>query len=141
MPAIGLVAGLCSGLLGVGGGIVMVPLLVALAHFTQKDAQATSLLAILPIALVGAAVFAVHGEVAYGLAGLLAAGSLVGAPVGARIMAQSAESTLKITFAVVMIVVAITMFLPRPSSSSCSCSSSASRWACCRLCSASEEAS
>jgi uncharacterized protein len=54
---IGVMAGVLSGLLGVGGGIVMVPAMAMLAGIGQQRAQATSLAAIVPIAIVGALVF------------------------------------------------------------------------------------
>ncbi|MDQ4027986.1 MAG: sulfite exporter TauE/SafE family protein, partial [Actinomycetota bacterium] len=85
--AAGVFAGLLSGLLGVGGGIVIVPLLVLLTGHSQHEAHATSLAAILPIAAIGAATFAVAGEVDLRLAGLLGVGAVVGAPLGARVMA------------------------------------------------------
>lgn len=112
LPFIGLVGGLASGLLGVGGGIFMVPLLVALGGLSEHEAHATSLLAILPIAIVGAAVFSLEGKSSYALAAMLALGSLVGAPVGARIMARMSEGTLKSVFGAVMIVVAVVLLLP-----------------------------
>ena len=100
---IGLIAGLLSGLLGVGGGIIVIPLLVLLG-FSQHQAHATSLAAICPIAIVGATKFALAGEVEYALAVALAVGTLVGAPLGARIMAALPEPRLKVVFGVVMIV-------------------------------------
>ncbi|MGH2736649.1 MAG: TSUP family transporter [Actinomycetota bacterium] len=107
----GLVAGVFSGLLGVGGGIVMVPLLVGAMGLTQHRAHATSLAAIVPIASVGAGTFAAEGAVDWQIAALLAAGALVGAPVGARIMAGTSEGMLKMMFAALMIVVGIQMLL------------------------------
>lgn len=102
----GLVAGLMSGLLGVGGGIVMVPLLVFAAHLSQHHAHATSLAAVIAIGAAGAATFATEGEVDLTLAALLAAGSLVGAPLGANLMARTPEGPLKVAFGLLMIVVA-----------------------------------
>lgn len=102
IPSVGLVAGLLSGLFGVGGGIVMVPLLVLVAGLSQHRAHATSLGAILPIAAVGAATFAVAGGVDLYVAGALAAGSLCGAPLGARLMMRLSEGWLKIVFGCLM---------------------------------------
>lgn len=101
---IGFVAGVASGLLGVGGGVVMVPGLVIGLRATQYQAHATSLAAIVPIGLVGFVVFAIHGEVNYALAGLMVLGALVGAPVGARAMSRIPERALAIVFAVVVAV-------------------------------------
>jgi uncharacterized membrane protein YfcA len=100
--AAGLVAGIFSGLLGVGGGIVLIPLLV-LMGFPQHEAHATSLAAIAPIAAVGAFQFAVGGEVDYGIAVALAAGALLGAPLGARVMAGVSEPVLRVAFGALMI--------------------------------------
>ena len=74
LAAIGLGGGLLSGLLGVGGGIVMVPLLVLWAAYSQRDAHAISLGAIIPISIAGIATYGAAGEVRYGTAIALAAG-------------------------------------------------------------------
>jgi uncharacterized membrane protein YfcA len=95
-----------SGLLGVGGGVVMVPLLVYVAKQTQHQAHATSLAAVVLMGAVGAATFAADGEVELELALALAVGSLIGAPLGARLMARTAEGALKIAFGVLMLLVA-----------------------------------
>lgn len=109
---IGLLAGLTSGLLGVGGGIVMVPLLVMACSFDQKRAHATSLAAIVPIAAAGAAVYAQDLAVDLRIAVALALGSMAGAPVGARLLAGSSEAGLKIAFGVLQVLVGITMVWP-----------------------------
>jgi uncharacterized protein len=109
---IGLVAGLASGLLGVGGGIVLVPLLVVLLGLAQHRANATSLAAIIPIAAVGAATFALDRSVDYTLAGLLAAGAVAGAIMGARFMARARESTLQTVFGLFMVASAVAMVWP-----------------------------
>ncbi len=103
---IGLLAGLLSGLLGVGGGTVLVPLLV-LIGLSQHEAHATSLAAIVPIAAVGGLTFALQDEIDYALGLLLAAGALAGAPLGARVMASLKEGPLKILFGVLIFVVAL----------------------------------
>lgn len=113
VPAIvvGLAAGVLSGLLGVGGGIVIVPLLVAVVGLSQHRAHATSLAAIVPIAAVGAAAFAIEGNIDYGVGALLAIGTLVGAPLGARFMARTQEGPLKLMFGILMLVVAAQLLL------------------------------
>jgi uncharacterized membrane protein YfcA len=104
--ACGFGAGILSGLLGVGGGVVMVPLLVLVAHQSQHHAHATSLAAVVLIGAAGALTFGVDGEVDIGLAALLAAGSLVGAPLGARVMARTAEGNLKTALGAFLVVAA-----------------------------------
>jgi uncharacterized protein len=104
--AIGLGGGLLSGLLGVGGGIVMVPLLVLWASYSQRDAHAISLGAIIPISIAGIATYGVAGEVRYWQALGLAAGSIVGAGIGARLLVRIDERLLKIVFGVFLVGVA-----------------------------------
>jgi uncharacterized protein len=108
---VGVLAGFLSGLFGVGGGIVMVPLLALLVHISQHSAHATSLAAILPIAAIGALRFGLDSEIHFGVAALLAAGSLVGAPLGARAMARISEGALKISFGVLMMIVGATLVI------------------------------
>ena len=105
--AIGLGGGVLSGLLGVGGGVVMVPLLVLWAHYRQRDAHAMSLGAIIPISIAGIATYGVAGEVRYWQALCLAAGSIVGAGLGARLLARLDERLLKVVFGTFLIGVAV----------------------------------
>jgi uncharacterized protein len=107
--AIGLGGGLLSGLLGVGGGIVMVPLLVLWAAYSQRDAHAISLGAIIPISIAGIATYGVAGEVRYWQALGLAAGSIVGARIGAELLARIDERLLKIVFGTFLVAVAALM--------------------------------
>lgn len=109
--AIGFVAGLASGLLGVGGGIVMVPLLVYFQRLSQHEAHATSLAAIVPIAAAAVVPFAIDGSIDLGIASLLAIGSMAGAPLGARAMAALDEGPLKVAFGGVGVTVALIMLV------------------------------
>jgi uncharacterized membrane protein YfcA len=106
LAAIGIGGGLLSGLLGVGGGVVMVPLLVLWASYGQRDAHAISLGAIIPISIAGIATYGVAGEVRWWQALGLAAGSIVGAQIGAGILARIDERLLKIVFGTFLIGVA-----------------------------------
>jgi uncharacterized membrane protein YfcA len=107
--AIGLGGGLLSGLLGVGGGIVMVPLLVFWAGYAQREAHALSLGAIIPISIAGIATYGIAGEVRWWDALALAAGSIVGARIGAGWLARIDERLLKVVFGVFLIGVATLM--------------------------------
>lgn len=110
--AIGLTGGVVSGLLGVGGGVVMVPGLVLGLRVAQRRAHATSLAAIAPVAAVGAAVYAASdGMVHLGFAGLLAAGSVVGAPLGVRALAVVPERALRAIFVVASLVAGIRLVI------------------------------
>jgi len=106
----GVAAGVLSGLMGVGGGIVMVPALV-MAGLSQHRAQSTSLAAIVPIAVVGALMFGIGDSVDFGAAVVLAAGSLVGARGGALLMHRLSGVVLARVFGAFLIVVAITMLV------------------------------
>ena len=110
LALIGAAAGVLSGLLGVGGGIIMVPALV-IVGFGQHRAQATSLAAIVPIAVVGAFFFGRAANVDFVAAVVLAAGSLVGVRIGALLMHRLSEVLLARIFGAFMIVVAITLLL------------------------------
>jgi uncharacterized protein len=106
---IGLVGGLLSGLLGVGGGIIMVPLLVFWAAYGQRDAHAMSLGAIIPISIAGIATFGVAGQVHWWDALGLAVGAIVGARFGAGLLARIDERVLKIIFGLFLVGVAVLM--------------------------------
>lgn len=108
----GLAAGLMSGALGVGGGVVMVPVLVLAAGLSQHQAHATSLAAVVPIASAGAATFAWDGSLELAPALALAAGAVLGAPLGARVMASLPERSLKVVFGALMVVIGIYMVWP-----------------------------
>jgi uncharacterized protein len=113
LGAIGLAGGLFSGLLGVGGGVVMVPLLVLWAGYGQRDAHAVSLGAIIPISAAGVLAFGAAGEIRFWEALALAAGSIAGAQAGARLLARADERKLKLSFGLFLVVVAVFMAVGR----------------------------
>jgi uncharacterized membrane protein YfcA len=107
LAGIGAAGGVLSGLLGVGGGIVMVPLLVLRAGYRQRDAHAMSLGAIIPISLASVATYGVAGEVRVAYATALTVGSVIGARVGAGLLARIKERPLKIVFGLFLLAVAV----------------------------------
>ncbi len=111
LAAIGLAAGVLSGLFGVGGGIIMVPGMVLLAGIAQQRASATSLAAIVPIAAVAAVIFGQADSLNLPAAAVLMVGSIIGVQVGARLMTRIGEDRLRIGFAIFMIAVAVTMLV------------------------------
>lgn len=113
LGAIGLAGGLFSGLLGVGGGVVMVPLLVLWGGYGQRDAHAVSLGAIIPISAAGVLTFGAAGEIRIWEALALAVGSIAGAQAGARLLARADERKLKLAFGVFLLVVAVVMAVGR----------------------------
>ncbi len=112
--AIGLAAGLASGVFGVGGGVIIVPALVTLLGFDQRLAHGTSLTAILPISMAGTVGYAVGGEVAWGPMAPIAAGAVVGAVLGSHLLARLPLSTLRIGFSIVLLVSAARMVVSVP---------------------------
>ena len=109
LVTIGLAAGVLSGLLGVGGGIVMVPLLVLWAGYAQRDAHAMSLGAIVPISVAGVLTYGVAGQVRLPEAIALAVGAVAGARVGAGLLSRLGDRPLKLAFGSFLIAVALLM--------------------------------
>jgi uncharacterized membrane protein YfcA len=100
----GLVAGLVSGTIGVGGGIVFVPMMTVGFGVPQKVAQGTSLAAIIPTALVGGITHIREGNVLREGAIWMGAGGVAGAIVGALVAVHVPSAILARVFAVVLIV-------------------------------------
>ncbi|HMI99404.1 MAG TPA: sulfite exporter TauE/SafE family protein [Gaiellaceae bacterium] len=96
---IGLVAGFFSALFGVGGGIIMVPLLILVARYSERPAMATSLASIGLIALVGTVSYALHGDVRVGYALLVGLPAAAGAVVGSSIQQRLTTNALTFGFA------------------------------------------
>jgi len=107
----GLLGGLLSGLLGIGGGTVMVPLLVLWTGRAQREAHAMSLGAIIPISLAAVIVYGGAGQVNVVDAVALCAGSIAGARLGARVLAKAPERALKGAFGVFMLIAAASISL------------------------------
>ena len=99
LVAIGLLAGLFSALFGVGGGIVVVPLLILAARYGTRPAMATSLAAVALISLVGAVTYALHGELKPGAAAVVGLPAVLGAVAGTAIQQRLATRTLSFAFA------------------------------------------
>jgi uncharacterized membrane protein YfcA len=102
LVAIGLLAGLFSALFGVGGGIVVVPLLILAARFGERPAMATSLAAVAVISLVGAITYAFHGELKPGAAAIVGLPAVLGAVAGTAIQQRLATRTLSFAFAALL---------------------------------------
>lgn len=109
--ATGFGVGVLSGLLGVGGGVFMVPIMVGWFGFTQHAAQATSLAMIIPTAFFSSIVYSLHGSVDLKIAMVLTAGSMFSAALGSRVMTRLPAATLKQLFGVMLVVVGIRMVI------------------------------
>jgi len=103
---IGVLAGLVSGLLGVGGGVVFVPGLVFVIGLGQVDAEATSLLAIVPVAMLGAWQQRRYGNVRLRDGALIGLLAVVGSVAGVAVANIVDGRTLRVAFAIVILVVA-----------------------------------
>lgn len=103
-------AGILSGLLGVGGGIVLVPMLVA-AGVDQHRAHATSLLAILVISAAGATRFGISGEVDWLVGIAVAVGAVLGSTLGSKVMGRVSPEMLRVVFVVLLVIAGLRMLL------------------------------
>lgn len=113
----GFAAGLAGGLFGVGGGIILVPMLTAYFALSQHEAHGTSLAAIGATAVAGLVVYGLAGNVAWWPAGLLALASLPAASLGARLAARTSRERLTLAFAVFIVVVAVRILWRAPAGS------------------------
>jgi uncharacterized protein len=109
--AIGLAAGFLAGLLGVGGGILLVPAMVLLLGFDQHVAQGTSLVVIVPAALIGSWTHYRRGTIRLRDAMLVAAGGIVGAAIGSVSALSLDDELLRRLFALVLLATAARMLL------------------------------
>lgn len=111
---VGLFIGICSGLIGIGGGIIAIPLLVYLFHMDQKMAQGTSLVMLLgPTGIFAIYEYYRAGNVNFKIGLLMALGVLIGAYFGGAWAQTMSNLVLRRTFAVVLAAVAVKMFFQR----------------------------
>jgi uncharacterized protein len=108
---IGLVSGFLSALFGVGGGIVVVPLLILLYRFGPHVATATSLAGIVITALAGAITYAIHGEVDFAYAALVGVPAAVGATLGTALQRRVHAKALTYLFALFLVGVAVSLLV------------------------------
>ena len=108
---IGLVAGVLSGLFGIGGGLLIVPALIFFAKFPTKVALGTSLGALLlPVGLLGAYTYYRHGELNVRASLVIAVGLFFGAWAGAQLAQRVSGTTLQRLFAVFMMLMAVRLW-------------------------------
>lgn len=108
---IGTVAGLLSGLFGIGGGIVIVPALLALLHMERRLAHGTSLAATVPVACASLTTYAAGGNVDWTVALCLVAGAVCGTIVGTQILQVIPKRPLTIIFIIVILLTATRLVL------------------------------
>ncbi|WP_165314315.1 TSUP family transporter [Agromyces protaetiae] len=114
LAVIGAIGGLLSGAFGVGGGIVMVPLLMWLARMDQRRATATSLAAIVPASIGGAIGYLAGGQVDLLAALFVAIGGVVGSWIGARILRRIPLTWLRWGFIALLVVITVRLLLAVP---------------------------
>lgn len=108
---IGLVAGVASGYVGVGGGFLMVPLMIQFVHMPMKTTSGTSLIAVMILAVPGVVYQAVLGNVNWVVGVAVAAGSIPGAAVGAKLVSWVPERTLRFIFGGLLFVAAVLLIV------------------------------
>jgi uncharacterized protein len=112
LVAIGTAAGVYSGLFGVGGGSVIVPLLVLWLGYDERTATGTSLAAIAVIAALAAAVQGAYGNVDVGKAAALGVPAVGGVLVGTWLQQRISTRALSLMFALFLVAVAIDLLVP-----------------------------
>lgn len=110
----GALTGIAGGLFGVGGGLVLVPMLTGFFRLTQHQAHGTSLAVIGATAITAMLVYSAHANIAWSTAALIALGSLVTAPLGARWATRLPAHTLRRAFAVFLALVAVRLLWQTP---------------------------
>jgi uncharacterized membrane protein YfcA len=111
---LGLVAGVLSGLIGIGGGIIIVPALVFLFGMTQHNAQGTTLaLLIPPIGILAAWTYYKAGHVDVKVAALIAVGFFAGSLLGAKISTNISDAALERIFGIALILIGAKMVFAR----------------------------
>ena len=108
--AVGIVAGMLSGLVGIGGGIIIVPALVLFLAFSQKMAQGTSLgILLLPVGLLGVFQYYKQGYIDMRVVVIISLAFFAGSYFGSKIALSLPQETVKKIFAVLMIIIAVKM--------------------------------
>ncbi len=107
---IGIAAGMLSGLVGIGGGLIIVPALVYFLGMSQHSAQGTSLaLILLPVGILAVLTYYKQGYIDVKIVGLLAIGFVAGSFLGSKIAINLSQDTIRKCFAVLMLLVAVKM--------------------------------
>jgi uncharacterized membrane protein YfcA len=105
---IGFASGALSGLVGVGGGIIIVPALVYFLAFSQKEAQGTSLgILILPVGILGVLQYYKQGQIDLRVVIIVSIGFLIGNFFGSKLSLSLSDAALKKIFAIILILIAI----------------------------------
>ena len=115
---LGVFAGALSGLIGIGGGVIIVPSLIFLFGFSQQEAQGTTLgLLVPPIGILAAWTYYQQGYVNFKVAALICFGFVLGGLLGAKLAINLPSNILEKVFGIVLLLIALKMIFPHSSSS------------------------
>ena len=112
LAVIGTAAGAFSGLLGVGGGSVIVPLLIVWLGFGEREATGTSMMAIVVIAALAVSLQAAYGNVDPANAALVGVPAIAGVVVGTAVQPRVPDRVISLLFAALLIVIAVGLIVP-----------------------------
>lgn len=108
---IGIITGLCNGLFGAGGGIIVVPSMVYFLNVNEHDAHATAIAVILPLAIISAFIYFRNGYLEFDKVFRVAAGGVIGGMAGAWLLNRVSSYWLRKIFALFIIAAAVRMIL------------------------------
>ena len=110
----GVLAGSLSGLIGIGGGVIIIPILVIFAGLSQKMAQGTTLaLLVPPIGILAAWTYYKQGYVDFPIAGLICVGFIFGGLIGAKFATSLSDQTLERIFGIALLIISIKMIFAK----------------------------
>ncbi|WP_319423628.1 TSUP family transporter [Pleurocapsa sp. FMAR1] len=116
---LGAFAGALSGLIGIGGGVIIVPSLIFLFGFSQQEAQGTTLgLLVPPIGILAAWTYYQQGYVNFKVAALICLGFVLGGLLGAKLAINLPSNILEKIFGILLLLIALKMIFSNPSGSS-----------------------
>ena len=111
---LGILAGFLSGLIGIGGGTIIVPVLVIIFGLSQKTAQGTTLaLLVPPIGILAAWTYYKQGYIDFSIAGLICVGFLLGGLIGAKLAINISNQTLERIFGIALLIISIKMIFSK----------------------------
>jgi hypothetical protein len=111
---LGILSGFLSGLIGIGGGTIVVPVLVIIFGLSQKTAQGTTLaLLVPPIGILAAWTYYKQGYVDFPIAGLICVGFILGGLIGAKLATNISNQTLERIFGIALLIISIKMIFSK----------------------------
>ena len=114
LALLGALTGMLSGLFGIGGGVILVPMLVMLLGFQQRLAAGTSVAAILPAAIVGGITYAIQGHIDWIAVAALAVGIVIGAQIGSYLLSRIPTVFLRWMFMAFLVGVIVSLWFVVP---------------------------